>query len=58
MLDALEKRNDSCGSDEEEDMGQGDVEAGMLEAVVAFRGVIVDESFKEQKVLWLELLDD
>ncbi|KAI4619522.1 uncharacterized protein J4E87_007412 [Alternaria ethzedia] len=57
MLDALEKRNDSCGSDEEEEMGQGDVEAGMLEAEVAFRGVIEDESFKEQKVLWLDLLD-
>jgi len=58
MLDALEKRNDSCGSDEEEEMGERNVEADLLEAEVAFRGVIEDESFKEQKVLWLDLLED
>ncbi|KAI4691422.1 uncharacterized protein J4E84_003715 [Alternaria hordeiaustralica] len=58
MLDALDKRNDSCGSDEEEEMGDRNVEADLLEAEVAFRGVIEDESIKEQKVLWLDLLDD
>lgn len=58
MLDALERRNDSFGSDDDEEMGERNVEAGLLEAEVAFRGVLEDGSFKEQKVLWLDLLED
>jgi hypothetical protein len=58
MLDALERRNDSCGSDDDEEMRGRDVEARLLEAEVAFRGVLGDESFKEQKKIWPELLDD
>ncbi|KAG9196553.1 hypothetical protein G6011_01674 [Alternaria panax] len=57
ILDALERRNDSCGSDDEEDT-RGDIEAGLLGAEVAFRGVLEDESFKEQKEIWQDLLDD
>ena len=58
MLDALERRNDSCGSDDDEEMRGRDVEARLLEAEVAFRGILGDESFKEQKEIWPELLDD
>ncbi|CAN9398846.1 unnamed protein product [Alternaria sp. RS040] len=58
MLDALERRNDSCDSDDEEELERGDVEAGLLGAEVAFRGVLEDESFKEQKEIWLNLLND
>ncbi|CAN9365598.1 unnamed protein product [Alternaria alternata] len=57
ILDALERRNDSCGSDDEEELERGDVEAGLLGAGVAFRGVLEDESFKEQKEIWLDLLN-
>jgi hypothetical protein len=58
LLDALERRNDSCGSDDDEDMEGRDVEAQVLEAEVAFRGVLEDESFKEQKEVRPELLDE
>jgi hypothetical protein len=58
MLDALERRNDSCGSDEDEGISERDIEAGLLEAEVAFRGVLEDDSFKEQKENWLDLLDE
>ncbi|KAL1793162.1 hypothetical protein ACET3X_008144 [Alternaria dauci] len=59
LLDALERRNNSCGSDDDgEEMREGDVEAGLLGEEVAFRGVLEDESFKEQKALWQDLLDD
>ena len=58
MLDALERRNDSCGSDDEEELERGDVEARLLGAEVAFSGVLEDESFKEQKEIWLDLLND
>jgi chromosome segregation ATPase len=58
LLDALERRNDSYGSDDDEEMRGDDAKVGTLETGVAFRGVLDDESFKEQKVIWLDLLDD
>ena len=58
MLDALERRNDSCGSDDEGELERGDIEAGLLGAEVVFRSVLEDESFKEQKEIWLDLLND
>jgi hypothetical protein len=58
LLDALEKRNDSCGSDDGDEMREGDLEAGVLGAEVAFRGVLEDESIKEQKENWAELLNE
>ena len=56
LLDALEKRNDSSGSDEDEMEDNGG--AKLTEAEVAFRGVIEDETFKEQKEYWAELLNE
>jgi hypothetical protein len=58
MLDALDRRNDSCGSDDEEELERGGIEAGLLGAEVVFRGVLEDESFKEQRKIWLDLLND
>ena len=54
LLEALEERNDSCGSEEDEEDG----EARLLEADVVFRGVIKDETFQEQKDLWKDLLGE
>jgi hypothetical protein len=53
LLGALEARNDSCGSDEEEDFGI----VKLLEAEVAFQGVLDDETFAEQKQHWEGLLE-
>jgi len=53
LLEALETRNDSCGSDEEEEYGI----AKLLEAEVAFQGVLDDETFAEQKQHWEGLLE-
>lgn len=53
LLEALETRNDSCGSDEEEEYGI----AKLLEAEVAFQGVLDDETFAEQKQHWEALLE-
>jgi hypothetical protein len=58
LLDALEKRNDSYGSDDGDGMKEGEAEAGVLGAEVAFRGVLEDESFKEQKENWADLLNE
>lgn len=48
LLDAMD------GSDEEDNGGFG---MGRVEAEVAFRGVLDDETFRNQKVLWEELLE-
>jgi hypothetical protein len=37
---------------------EGDAEARVLGAEVAFRGVLEDESFKEQKENWADLLNE
>ena len=58
LLDALEKRNDSSRIDDGEGMKEGDAEAGVLGAEVAFRGVLEDESFEEQKENWADLLNE
>jgi hypothetical protein len=59
LLDALEKRNNSCGSDDEEATEEEEeVEPGVLGAEVAFRGVLEDESFREQKENWADLLNE
>ena len=58
LLDALEKRNDSCGSDDGDEIREGDPEAGLLGAAVAFRSVLEDETFKEQKENWVDLLNE
>jgi len=55
LLEALDKHNDSSDSrkgGDEEDCGT----AQLLEAEVAFRGVLEDETFKEQKGFWQDLL--
>ncbi|RAR12723.1 hypothetical protein DDE83_003871 [Stemphylium lycopersici] len=57
LLDALEKRYDGSGSDDDE-MDSGETEAELLEAEVAFRGVLEEESIKEQKENWAELLNE
>ena len=57
LLDALEKRNDDFGSDDD-DMESGEAEAELLEAEVAFRGVLEEDSIKEQKEIWAELLNE
>jgi hypothetical protein len=54
LLEALEERNDSCGSKDEDEH----VEARLLEAEVVFMGVIEDETFQEQKDLWKDLLGE
>jgi hypothetical protein len=54
LLEALEERNDSCGSEDEDEHG----EARLLEAEVVFMGVIEDETFQEQKDLWKDLLGE
>ena len=48
LLDAMDE------SDEEDNGGLG---MGKVEAEVAFRGVLDDETFRNQKVLWEELLE-
>jgi len=48
LLDAMDE------SDEEDNGGFG---MGKIEAEVAFRGVLDDETFRNQKVLWEELLE-
>lgn len=55
VLDALD--GDDSGSEDGD--GEGDEEGGvgLLEAGVVFRGVLEDETFREQKVLWGELLE-
>jgi hypothetical protein len=58
LLDALEKRNDSYGSDDGDGMKEGEAEAGVLGAEVAFRGVFEDELFKEQRENWADLLNE
>ncbi|KAH7069457.1 hypothetical protein FB567DRAFT_456588 [Paraphoma chrysanthemicola] len=57
LLEALEKQNDSCGSDENE-YEDHDMGAGVIEAEVAFRGVLEDETFHEQKEQWEYLLQE
>ncbi|KAH7072675.1 hypothetical protein BKA63DRAFT_48451 [Paraphoma chrysanthemicola] len=57
LLNALEKQNDSCGSDENE-YEDHDMGAGVIEAEVAFRGVLEDETFHEQKEQWGYLLPE
>jgi hypothetical protein len=54
LLEALEQSNDSCGGDEDDN----EKTAKLLEAEVAFRGVLEDESSKEQKEHWTELLSE
>jgi Sec-independent protein translocase protein TatA len=58
VLDAVGRCKDGCGCADGEGMCCGDVEAGMWEARVAFRGVLDDEAVKERKVVWLDLLED
>jgi hypothetical protein len=48
LLEALEKQNYSCGSDQDEAEDDA-LGVGLLEAEVAFRGVLEDETFREQK---------
>ncbi|KAF2031710.1 hypothetical protein EK21DRAFT_62579 [Setomelanomma holmii] len=57
LLDALEKQDDSCDSNGD---GSNDEEraAGLLETEVAFRGVLEDEMFREQKEHWDYLLQE
>jgi DNA repair exonuclease SbcCD ATPase subunit len=52
LLDALDKRNDSCGSEVDE-MEEAAAELTVLEAEVTFHGVREDDVFREQR----ELLD-
>ena len=58
LLDALEERNAGSGSDGESEMKERDAAAELLEAEDAFRGVIEDEAFKEQKAGWGDLLNE
>jgi hypothetical protein len=48
LLEALEKQNYSCGSDQDEAEDDA-LGFGLVEAEVAFRGVLEDETFREQK---------
>lgn len=57
LLEALDKRNDSCGSGEDEDMPDNG-SATLIEAELTFRGVLEDETFKEQKENWGDLLNE
>jgi hypothetical protein len=54
LANVLEQRNDSCESDEDED----DRAERLLEAEVAFRNVLEDETCREQKEHWDELLKE
>jgi hypothetical protein len=54
LLDVLEQRNDSYGSDEDEN----DNSTRLLEAEVALRGVLENETFREQKGQWDDLLKE
>jgi hypothetical protein len=58
LLEALDKHNDSCGSGEDEEMTEGDESANLIEAELAFRGVLEDKTFKEQKDNWEDLLNE
>jgi chromosome segregation ATPase len=60
LLDALERQDDSDDSDDSDDEGPDDREAvaGLLEAQVAFRGALEDESFNEQRQNWKILLKE
>ena len=55
LLDALD-----CSSDDEEGKSDSDENdrCGLAEAELVFRGVIEDEMYEEQKLLWEELLDE
>lgn len=54
LLEALEKRDVGNGSDEADESGA----LGLVEAELAFRGVLDDEAFKEQKEHWEDLLEE
>ncbi|CAO2649143.1 Nn.00g100920.m01.CDS01 [Neocucurbitaria sp. VM-36] len=58
LLDLLEERKDSSGSDTVVESEEEDVEEGLREAKFALREVIEDEAFTEQKANWAELLDE
>jgi hypothetical protein len=58
LLEALDKHNDSCGSEGDEGVSESDDSVTLIEAEVAFRGVLKDETFKEQKGNWEGLLNE
>ncbi|KAF1845997.1 uncharacterized protein K460DRAFT_282971 [Cucurbitaria berberidis CBS 394.84] len=58
LLEALERRDNSSGSDDDHEMEEKDEEAELREAKGAFQGVIEDETFKEQKLNWADLLNE
>ncbi|KAF2792651.1 hypothetical protein K505DRAFT_307284 [Melanomma pulvis-pyrius CBS 109.77] len=60
LLDALDWMGDSDGSDSSEEGEEENGElsrVGLVEAEVAFRGILEDETFREHKALWEDLLE-
>jgi hypothetical protein len=53
LLGVIDRRNDNGGNDRDAD----NCTAKLLEAEVAFRGVLEDEAFSEQKEHWSDLLE-
>jgi hypothetical protein len=54
LVDILEQRNNSCGSEQDENVCGG----RLLEAEIAFRNVLEDETCREQKEHWGEMLKE
>jgi hypothetical protein len=57
LLEALE-RHDCSQSGEEEDEEEGEHTVTVVEAEVAFRGVLEDSTFREQSAGWNKFLDE
>lgn len=58
LVVVLKKRNGSSASENEEEMEEGVLEGGLVEAELVFRDVLEDESFKMQRENWASLLDE
>ncbi|KAJ4370430.1 hypothetical protein N0V83_004948 [Neocucurbitaria cava] len=58
LLDLLEEGKDGGQRDAGGDISERNVSEEILVAKVAFREILEDETFREQKVNWAELLDE